>query len=121
MILTKRIDHAFGEVFHTALRKGSDTEWSVLLWNLIHMTDSKVWINLCDKAAPVWNSGKTVREAVMAWVAWEREGLQTQKDFDYASQLHTHRTTLMTAVELCDQQTWDDVEGWAKYCVGEET
>lgn len=97
-----RKDHMLGEVFHTALRKGSDTTWSSLLWNLIHATSDEPdgWPDLLKTAEPLWHGGKSIKDSVLAWV--------NNGDVPHS----VKAKSLKFALELCDQETWDDVEGF---------
>lgn len=104
--MTDRSEYSFGELFHTALRKGADTKWSVLLWNLIYIVDTgdSAWIKFCEFAQPKWEAGE--QPSVIA-----RE---------FAKERHFGNVNLncfTAALELCDEQTMKEIDEYIKCCL----
>lgn len=47
MTLAAFLSEQFGETFHTGLRKGIDTRYSVLAYNIVHLVPGEVWQAFC--------------------------------------------------------------------------
>lgn len=42
--------HSVGELLHTGLRKGLDSDWSALAWNFVHVISGGPWGEYCKWA-----------------------------------------------------------------------
>lgn len=98
----------FGSAFHTALRKASDTDWSVLLWNLLNVRAfDGAWMAFTRFGAVQWDEGHSV-ESIMTY--WGTNG--GAGDVPETAEERTLRWML----RLCDSETVEDVQqalsGW---------
>ena len=100
---------SFGELFHTALRKGSDTDWSVLLWNLINSTNAPEdgWGYFCEDATVRYNAGESIL-TIMSNGMWAN-----------GKNLSPLGRALNQALSLCDVKTAAEVDGFFTYCLKE--
>lgn len=93
---------------HAALRKGSDTDWSVLLWNLLNCTDSDVWLKIVTHAAEVYPTLSAAPAMKL------RTALTTKADHESQTEVFRCQSThdgiaIMKAFELCDDETLVDI------------
>ena len=106
---------AFGEAFHTALRKGCDTNWSVGLWNGLHLIQKleadmpkkdRPWTALCKWADEHRQEypDKPIYDVALTWC-------QSDKNFRWSTEL----MLLKWLIEEADQETQDDVNATVKY------
>lgn len=121
-----RSESGFGEVFHTALRKGSGTKWSGLLWNIINIMGriddaedrkNRVWPHFVRSCEKNWRLGMKPSKAVKAWA-------ELDNDYKLPSEDRGPHTSIANAfrtmIELCDQETWDDVDTTIEYWVDKD-
>jgi Amidases related to nicotinamidase len=115
--------YGFGENFHTALRKGVDTRWSVILWNYINQMDrleedeprrKRVWPHFLKHCTRFWIEGLKPSEAAKKW-AKMRDDWDTPEDQRFPSS--GVASTFTTMIELCDQRTWDELDSTVEYWV----
>lgn len=121
-----RSEYSFGENFHTALRKGSDTKFSAVLWNYINQLeqieiDTKrrelIWPHFVKHCARLWVDGLTPSQAAKKWAAMRDDyGLRAEDQMPSTSAA----ITFALMVELCDQETWDDIDATIGFWVDEE-
>jgi Amidases related to nicotinamidase len=120
-----RAEYGFGENFHTALRKGADTKWSVILWNYINQMErleedeprrNRVWPHFIKHCTRFWIEGLKPSEAAKKWAAMHR-----QYDLPEADRIPSTgvASTFVTMIELCDEQTWREIDGTVEYWVDE--
>ena len=120
-----RAEHGFGSSFHTALRKGADTKWSVVLWNYLNQIirldedeqkRDRVWPSFVDHCTRFWIQGAKPSEAARKWAAMF-------EDFDALASrtlpMGGVASALKAMIELCDQQTWDEIDATVGYWVDE--
>jgi len=116
-----RSEFEFGSMFHTALRKGSDTDWSALLWNGLHVIQSasmkraeaeRVWVQFCGYCGPKFHSGLKVSECAKAW---REDSANWTEGFPYIATPEAR--TLEGLIHLCDDKTWSDVDETVEYWV----
>lgn len=122
------------ETIHTGFRKGSDTHFSSLAWNLLHLCPAAIWQAYLDYTTPraaeveKWTA-KTLLEALGAWA----------RTYDYlraADHLYAGRkvrdaegetfdldtitnwcAVLASLFQSMDRQTAKDMAGWFNYCI----
>ena len=113
----------FGEMYHTALRKGADTKWSVILWNMIVLFETidadaakkdRVWPHFVKWCEPRWHeTGEKISEVVAAYLK--------AADEDHAREFPRTSASSMfhASLELCDKETWDEIDYTIEYCAYE--
>jgi hypothetical protein len=105
---------SYGFLFHMYLRKYSDTDWSSLLWNMIHMLTAhdervaeqdRVWISFVNWCAEKWKQEPTLPfyDIAVMWTASD------------AVPFNTAGLTFSAAIRLCDEQTRKDLNSAAAY------
>lgn len=100
------IDRAqLAEGLHASLRKFSDTDQSVLLWNLVHIVPDFVWAWWIEAVAERLDKGASLGTAFMdIETAEARQGLSNQGTTIAAA------TVLIFAFRLIDRATLSDLE-----------
>lgn len=123
--MIKREDAIFGENFHTALRKGSDTDWSALLWNLIILTINvdadmakrdRAWSHFMKFAQPLWLQGKSCQQIAKSYCIAYRDYSEEHAPWPKGSHFHS----FAIALRMCDQETWDEIDTTVKCWLEEE-
>lgn len=113
----KRSDQSFGEMFHTALRKGVDTKWSVVLWNYINCLGTldaevkkkeQVWRDFTEYCQTYWEAG--LKPSLCA-KKWTKRQYDWNKPYPHGSAYHA----FVAMIELCDQETWDELDSTIEY------
>ncbi|NTF16886.1 bifunctional nicotinamidase/pyrazinamidase [Agrobacterium rubi] len=118
-----RAEYGFGENFHTALRKGVDTKWSVVLWQYLNQMErleedekasKRVWPHFVKHCSRFWVSGLKPSEAAKKWAAMHKDRNTPEEDLLPYSGV---AVTLSTMIELCDALTWKELDSTVEYWV----
>lgn len=118
-----RAEHDFLGNFHTALRKGVDTKWSVILWNYIHqigrleedeLRRNRMWPHFLKHATRFWIEGLKPSEAVKKWAAMGDDRNTLPEDRVPSTGV---ASVWQTMIELVDQATWDQLDDTVEYWV----
>lgn len=121
-----RAEYSFGENFHTALRKGVDTKWSVILWNYLNQMErleedeprrNRVWPHFLKHCTRFWIDGLKPSDAAKKWAAMRGTYNLPEEDRFPSTGV---ASTFATMIELCDQQTWNELDATVEYWVDEE-
>lgn len=121
-----RAEYGFGENFHTALRKGVDTKWSIILWNYINQIGrldedeprrKRTWDHFVEHCSRFWVEGLKPSEAAKKWAAM-RDDYDTPEDQRLPSS--GVASTFTTMIELCDDRTWNELDATIDYWVDDE-
>lgn len=125
-------DRAFKEQFqiggliHTAMRKGVDTKWSVIIWNVMHLMTpedenapkrERAWPHFCKHAQKFWMEGVSASEAMKKWAAMRDD--YRIPDADRMPNSHG-AITLATAIKMVDDSTWSELDATIDYWMKEE-
>lgn len=114
---------SWGMAVHTALRKGVDTDWSVLLWNMFHIIPDydedrlakrdRVWLHFCTWCEKRYReTSEKPSEIIAAYVAKRDDyGVPSEERFPSSNGM----TMLIFALKLCDQETLDGIDSWIGY------
>lgn len=120
-VTNKIVGTDYGYIFHVSLRKHCDTDYSVLLWNMIglicedsYKTDrsDSVWGHFCDWCNTHWQANplKPFYQIANDWVDYV-------ESLDDPKELRLKKTYLMfsAAIKCADADTIDDLNMSAKY------
>ena len=121
-----RSEYGFGELFHTALRKGVDTKWSVVLWNYLYIMmnadqeevrKEQVWPHFLRSCERSWRDGMKPSEAAIRWAKLDEDHKIPDTVRGPANHVaHAFRAMIL----LCDKQTWDELDSTLEYWVDRE-
>lgn len=110
----------WGEGFHTSLRKNSDTDWSVLLWNMIGEVSSadedrakeqRVWSHFVAWCEERYVNGSEPPSKIVAAYT------EAYDSREFPPELHRTRALpmLVFALRLCDAETMSDIDAAFAY------
>jgi hypothetical protein len=100
--------HRYGECLHTALRKGCDSAWTSVAWNVVHLMNDSWEQFLRDIAKYEPKNAETLDHAASMWRA---KALPRNED---GSDIRDHYARQIFAIAL-DNFDSDDWEGFASY------
>lgn len=117
-----RAEISWGMMFHTALRKGVDSTWSALLWQMINNLSTlddaaakkdRVWphfVDWCEKRYR--ETEEKPSEIVKAYLA-------ASDDYNHPDWRDFPRNSVSVmfklALELCDDDTWEQLDAYLSY------
>lgn len=123
MDISSRKNKEFGELFRDSLLIGSNTDWSVILWNYI--LDLKeieygveeresVWRHFVDFCSNEWKNGLNPSSAIANWVDHTDKN-KIYHDMTKASRIkiipeNSRMTTFRHMLKIWDVQTQKDVD-----------
>lgn len=117
-------DMEYGYCFHLYLRKYSDTDWSVIMWNMINIViehdadqhkKDRVWRRFCEWCNTHWHNNPAMPFYDVA-VAWTELEYQDPLACPSTSCGYMFRKALI----LMDAETRNDLNGAAEYDLEEQ-
>lgn len=131
VVQSERSNHSFGELFHTALRKGSDTKWSVVWWNALYLIQIEgesaaelgysrpqdVWSHFCKHCQRWWVEGAKPSEAIKKWR--QEYGRYPRSEGVSEFPRSNGMSLLIAMIDLTDDDTWHDIDYTVAAWVGE--
>jgi hypothetical protein len=106
---TPRSEFSFGELFHTSLRKGIDTKWSALMWNILNLDSDdfrSAWKDMGEFCQKEWEAGKKPSECAKKWARLQNNTFRPGG-----------AVILDLAISIMNDETWEDVDEAIEYWV----
>jgi hypothetical protein len=67
-----RKKYDFGTIFHRTLRVSMDNDYSVVLWNMIHLIPNEIFEDFCNYCDPSWKDGFDPVCCALGWASNRR-------------------------------------------------